>query len=541
MPRPRFPFTRQVLALQVAVVTLVVGVGFVLFGWMVDRELINQYGQRSLGVAHSVATDPIVIAAATRRDEATGRYDPDGVVQQRAEAVRVATGALFVVVTDRNGLRMSHRDPSKIGERVSTSPDETLSGKEVVRRELGTLGWSVRAKVPLYDGSAKVVGIVSVGFSDAEIGAYRMRLLTLAAPFAASALLLGVAGSWLLTRRLKRQTLGLEPHELAELVQEREAVLHGAGEGVFAVDAQGRVSVCNGEAARLLGVAPVLGTPMSELDLPAGIRSALSEDRDADNLITIAGSRVLIANSRGVRRGRRDLGRVLTLRDRSDLEALTNELDAVRALTEGLRAQRHEFSNRLHTIAGLLQIGHHAEAVEYLHTLSAPTLADTSTAAEQIRDPCLRAFLGAKTAIATEKGVCLNLGEESWVPDRVTAPIEVTTVLSNLVDNAIEAARLGSRRPATVDVVLACEEDRLHVYVADSGDGVPDPLRKRIFVQGVSTRDGDGRGLGLALAQQAAHSLGGEILLADPGGSGSGAVFTSRLPGVLSPVVEVPL
>jgi two-component system CitB family sensor kinase len=538
MARLRFPFTRQALALQVAVVTVVVGLGFVLFGWMVDHELINQYGQRSLAVARAVATDPIVVGAAARRDPATGRYDPEHVVQQRAEAVRAAVGALFVVVSDRDGVRLSHPDPGRIGLRVSTDPSEALAGREVVNVERGTLGLSVRAKVPLRDSGGQVVGMVSVGFGDADIKAYRMRLLTLAAPFAAGALLLGVVGSWLLTRRLKRVTLGLEPHELAELVQEREAVLHGAGEGVFAVDARGRVSVCNGEAARLLGVAPPLGTPVDTLDLPPGIRAALSDDRDADNLVTVAGTRVLIANSRKVSRGRRDLGRVLTLRDRSDLVALTNELDAVRALTEGLRAQRHEFSNRLHTIAGLLQIGHHAEAVEYLHTLSVPTLAGTGTATEQVHDPCLQALLGAKTAIATEKGVRLNLGEESWVPHRVTAPIEVTTVLGNLVDNAVEAARLGARRPATVDVVLACEHDTLHVYVADSGDGVPYPLRERIFVQGVSTRDGDGRGLGLALVRQAVHSRGGEVRLADAGGSGGGAVFTARLPGVLSPAVE---
>jgi len=243
----------------------------------------------------------------------------------------------------------------------------------------------------------------------------------------------------------------------------------------------------------------------------------------------------------------RNLGRVITLRDRTDLEFLTAELDAVRALTDGLRAQRHEFSNRLHTIAGLLETGHHAEAVEYLHTLSTPSAVAIDTDTDAVRDPYLRAFLAAKNAVAAEKSVRLDLGEESWLPSRVTAPVEVTTVVGNLLDNAFEAARLSAARPAWVEIVLAAEGDTLHLSVADSGDGVAHPLRERIFVQGVSTRVGDSRGLGLALARQTARSLGGDVWLAHAGGlaeeanggNGPGAVFAARLPSVLADIVEV--
>src|SRR5205814_3487719 len=189
--------------------------------------------------------------------------------------------------------------------------------------------------------------------------------------------------------------------------------------GVLAIDTDGRVSVCNDEAARLLGVAPPAGTPAADLDLPPRLRAALGGDGGTDNIITIAGDRVLVATRREVRRDGRDLGTVLTLRDRTDLETLTRELDAVRALSDGLRAQRHEFSNRLHTIAGLLETGHHAEAVEYLHALSARPVAPVGAATDAVRDPYLHAFLAAKTAVARELGVRLELGGESWVPGRV--------------------------------------------------------------------------------------------------------------------------
>ena len=446
---------------------------------------------------------------------------------------------LFVVVTDRDGLRLSHPNPGELGHAVSTDPSEALAGREVVTVQRGTLGDSARAKVPLRDPAGQVIGIVSVGIGLDDIQTRWRAMVAVAGLFAVGALALGVAGAALLTWRLRRLTLGLEPHELAELVQEREAVLHGISEGVLAVDAAERISVYNGEAERLLGSQPQVGAALADIDLPAGVRSALSDDGDADNLVTIAGDRVLIANRRQVRRDGRNLGRVLTLRDRTDLDVLTSELDAVRALTEGLRAQRHEFSNRLHLIAGLFETGHQTEAMEYLHMLSAPSVAMTDTDNDAIRDPYLRAFLAAKTAIATEKGVRLDIGEESWVAGRVTAPVDVITVVGNLLDNAIDAARLGSARPAWVEIVLAAERDTLHVSVADSGDGIAASMADRLFVQGVSTRNGDSRGLGLALTQQAARSLGGEVWLTQPGGDGQGAVFAARLPAVLAVAAEV--
>jgi two-component system CitB family sensor kinase len=523
---PRVPFAGQILALQIGVVTLVVGVGFALIGWLLDRELITQYEQRALAVAHAVAADPVIASAAARDD-------PDGVVQPRAEAVRALTGARFVVVTNRQGLRLSHPNPDLIGKPVSTDPSVALGGQDVVNVERGTLGLSARGKVPLrYRGA--IVGEISVGFLAEDIRGEVLHKLSTAALFAGgAALLLGVAGSILLARRLKRLTLGLEPHELAELVREREAVLHGIGEGVLAIDAAGRVSVCNGEATRLLGVEPVPGTPVDDLDLPPRLRAALDGGSPADNVIAVAGERVLVANFRGVHRDGRDLGGVLTMRDRTDLETLTRELDSVRALTKALRAQRHEFANRLHTIAGLLQTNHHDEAVEYLHALSAGSATALGPGADAVKDPYLQAFLAAKTAEADEKGVRLELGETSWMPGRVVAPVEVTTVLGNLVDNAVEAARLGTRRPAWVEVSLVADGETLHMSIVDSGEGVPPELAGEIFIAGVSTHDSDERGLGLALAQHAARGLGGQITLGDAGTGEHGAVFVARLPGAL--------
>src|SRR5206468_967382 len=142
-------------------------------------------------------------------------------------------------------------------------------------------------------------------------------------------------------------------------------------------------------------------------------------------------------------------------------------------------------------LSGLLQLGHYEEAAGYIRAL-AEVPAAPGEPPGAVPDPYLKAFLAAKAAVAAEKGVELEIAPSTWVPGRVAEPLDVTTVLGNLVENALEAARHGSRRPARVEVELLGDGTDLHVTVADSGAGVPVELREAIFLDGVSTRNGDG-------------------------------------------------
>jgi two-component system CitB family sensor kinase len=228
---------------------------------------------------------------------------------------------------------------------------------------------------------------------------------------------------------------------------------------------------------------------------------------------------------------------VVTLLDRTEVERLADELGAVRMMTQALRAQRHEFANRLHTVHGLLHTGSPAEAAadaaEYVSALldsPAVTLADDS---EAIASATVRAYLGGQVARAAELGVELTVAETSWVPQRLVAPVEVVTVLGNLVTNAVEAARTSSVRPARVEVDLLADGRDLVLSVANTGDGLPADRLPTLFAGGVSTR-GEGRGLGLAIARGTAGGLGGTVEVTHPGGGGAMTVFVSRLPGVLA-------
>ena len=516
----------------ILVLTLLLGCLLALRAWRAGLD--KDYERRALGVAQSVATDPAIVRAVAAQDRS-------GIVQTRAEAVRKATGTSFVVVTDRRGIRFSHPDPAQIGRHVSTSAGPVLHGQTVLAVQTGTLGRSARAKVPLRTADGRIVGEVSVGILESEIAEQLEGAVPVIALYAAIALAAGLLGSLILAARLKRQTFGLELDEIADLLREREATLRGIREGVVVVDKEGRVRVVNDEGGRLLDLgANVVGRPVDEVIADERVAAVLAGSLRGRDLLVLHNERVLVANHVPVRLDGRDLGGVTTLRDRTELEGLLRELDSVRDLTDAMRAQAHEFSNRLHTLSGLLQLGHEEEALAFIKEVAHADAAFRERVTDRIRDSHVAALLLAKAAVASEHGVELRLAEDSLLPE-LRDPRYLLTVLGNLIDNALDAARQDSEQAPFTEVGLhPLDEGQLLVRVLDSGPGVPVADRDRIFEPGYSTKPsviGAGsRGVGLSLVKRMVDRRGGSIRIAEaPGG---GALFEVRLP--LVPVRAAP-
>jgi two-component system CitB family sensor kinase len=538
----------QILLLQLAIVTLTLGIAFFLLALLYHHRLIDEYGHRSLDIARVLASAPAV-----RADVAT--YDGDvppgaelesGPLQNIATKVRLATGVLFVVITNDRGIRLSHPNPDELGKPVSTDPSTALSGGEEVVEQTGTLGPSIRAKVPVVAlDSTRVIGQISVGMSTSTVYGLLRNEQRAAAITGGPALLAGVVLSGLLARRWREQTLDLQPPEMTELVRTQEAVLHGIGEGVLAVDTEGNTTFVNDEACRLLEIGSATGHPIDQIGLTPRVLEVVRSCDPAPTLATV-GERVLVVSARPVSREGRELGTVLVVRDRTDVELLTRQLDAVQLMSTVLRAQRHEFANRLHLLNGLLHTGHTEEASRYLaELLGSGPLGSALPGINAIRDPFLQAFLAAKAAVAREAGATLRIGEGTFAPGWLAHPVDVTTVLGNLLDNAIDAVRTGGNDIKVVDVELLQDNSTLHITVGDSGDGVASEFVDQVFVEGTSTKPQSdipgGRGIGLALARQIARSLGGDIWLSHSGNPGAelcGAEFIARLPAVMTE--EVP-
>ncbi|MDF3290098.1 sensor histidine kinase [Streptomyces silvisoli] len=512
----------RILLSQLAILGLTSTIGFLLFAVAQRAQLDREYERRALAIASTTAAEPQI------RDAIAYRTGGD-IVQSIAARIQSASHASYVVVIDRDGIRHSHPMPALIGEPVAERPLVALDGRDHVGVDQGITGRSANGKAPLRGPTGDVIGEVSVGMPERDVIGQLWRELPLFGLFAALALAVGVAASSVLARRLKRSTFGLELEEIAGLLQDREAMLHGIREGVIGFDRHGRVTVVNDEARRLLGLGTALGSRLSDV-LPDGrLRRALDGTLTGADLTVVTDSHCLAVNRMPVTLRGHELGAVVTVRDRTELVGLLRELDSVRGLTDALRAQQHEFSNRMHTLAGLLELGEHEAAFAYAVESAGAEPALAESIRSRIGNPLMVGLLTAKTTVAAERGVRLVLSEDSRLGEQPAHLDRLLTIVGNLLDNAVDAAACGGTSPARVRLSLVEDAARVTVRVADSGPGVPPRARERIFEDGWSTRPDRGtarRGLGLALVHRLVLRHGGSIEVSE----GPGAVFTVVLP-----------
>jgi two-component system CitB family sensor kinase len=522
--RRRHQLSNRILTSVVVILVISTLVGFVLVTLEQRRTLEGQYQRRALAVAKTFAAIPAIRTALARRSPADRRL-----IQMLAEQVKQDTGASYVVVIDRSKVRYSHPDPTLIGKRV-TEAVVALDGRDHLGVDHGNLGTSANAKTPVRAPDGSIVGEVSAGILEAHVSDQLSQELPTLLLYFACALGIGVIASLTLARRLKRRTFGLELEEIAALVQEREAMLHAIREGVITFDRDGRVTLINDEARRLIGIgATAVGQTIDQL-MPAGrLRDLLGGSAAGQDRVVVTDDHILVVNRMPVSRQGRALGAVVTLRDRTELEALLRELDSVDALTDALRAQQHEFSNRMHTLAGLIELGDHEAAVRYAIEVSGASAGLAESIRERIERPEIAAMLLAKTTIASERGVELTLTEDSQLADVGVDTTVVLTIVGNLIDNAIDAAA-ESDAPRQVRVRMIASAGGISIEVSDTGPGVRDELKERIFADGFTTKsgaDGRKRGIGLALVHRLVRRAGGTI---DFRSSAGGTAFTVRLP-----------
>jgi sensor histidine kinase regulating citrate/malate metabolism len=389
----------------------------------------------------------------------------------------------------------------------------------------GSLGPSIRAVAPVRADDGTVVGLVAVGITQEALSRALVGQLPVLGGVVAVALLAAAGGSLLLSRRLRRQTLGLRPEELRTMYEHHDAVLHAVGEGLLVLDPAGGVVLANDEARRLLDLGQDdtgEAGPVDVAALPESLRALARTGSRVTGEVHVTGSHVLVVSQGPVEFEGRPLGTVLTLRDRTELQGVADELDSVRLFAESLRSQAHESANRLHTVITLVELGRAEEAVELATSELAVSQALIDRLLAAVEEPALAALLLGKVAQAAERGCELTVTEDTALPaDPGISVRDLVTVVGNLVDNAVDAAlEAAPPRPggppgqAWVEVRAVVTDGPdgpvLELAVADSGAGLdPDGLGAALR-RGYSTKSGS-RGLGLALVAQVLTRHGGEL------------------------------
>ncbi|MFJ1614851.1 ATP-binding protein [Streptomyces sp. NPDC088251] len=439
LPRPRTrprSLAGQLFAMQVVLVAAVVA-GCAFFAYASGSE------QAKKTAARQVTAAALAIADSPSVREAIRTPDPSAVLQPYADKVRRDTGIAFVTIMSPERVRWTHPDADRIGEKFLGHTARALRGETFSETYTGTLGPSIRVVTPVRDGG-RITGLVSAGITVERVSSQVREQLGALGLAAGGALALGGIGTYVINARLRRHTHGMNAAELSRMHDYHQATLHAVREGLLMLDGRRRIALINDAGRELLGLGPgAVGRRVADLDLPAPLTGALLASEERVDELHLTTDRVIVVNTRPVVGGEQR-GTVVTLRDHTELQALSGELDSERGFTQALRSQAHEAANRLHTVVSLIELGRAEEAVGFAtaELELAQTLTDRVVGA--VAEPVLAALLLGKAAQANERGVELVLADDSLIDDgalpTTLLPRDLVTILGNLIDNAVDAA-----------------------------------------------------------------------------------------------------
>lgn len=525
MKKKKLPLSlkTKIIGLNILNTVFVILIFLVIILVLEYRQIEKQMGNQAMQLALAVSSMPSVVSSFEDKD-------PSKTLQPMINKIREDTGAEFIVIGNTEGVRYAHPEDKKLGlPMVGGDNDRALKGEFYVSKANGSLGRSIRGKGPIRNADGKIIGIVSVGYlvSDLKEDAFEQGLEIGFISFIV--LLIGIAGSYFLARNIRETTLGLEPHEMTSLYLERNAILYSIKEGIISVDKHGYITMINQSAKNLLGVKGDIINKKVETILPnTGVYRVLETGQpDRDHEATLKNKSVII-NRTPIVENNEVIGVVSTFRDKTEVNKMLETLSEVRKYSEDLRAQTHEFSNKLYVISGLLQLGKYDEAIQMIQEEYSAHEIQNKIIFEQILDPKIQALLLGKLGKASEKKIQFIIDENSSIqalPKHFFFS-HIISIIGNLVDNAFEAVEGKPDGKVTFFAIDVGEDLVIEVY--DNGSGISEKDTEMIFETGYSTKGVENRGFGLSIVKQAVENLHGSIELhSSPDG---GTVFSIYLP-----------
>ncbi|WP_410014420.1 sensor histidine kinase [Sodalis sp. C49] len=498
----------SVILMVSGVIVSVLVVVHMLFFSQISELAENNVRDKAFAIARTLAQDPEVV-------QGLGGQGNPGAIQQVAEAARIRNDLFFVVVTDMNRIRYSHPNAELLGKLyVGDDILPALQAREHQAINQGTLGRALRIYTPVYNAAQRQIGVVAIGISldtvQTIVNGNRWNLLWTALIGAA----VGGIGTWLLVKALKRIMLGFEPHEIAQLFEERNAMLQSVKEGVIAVNADGQITLINDEAKRLFkqhGPWENLLLDAASKNWPAQLylRNVLQTGKPQRDRESHINGSVLLTNTVPVIVGEDIVGAIATFRDKTEVARLLERLDGMSAYADTLRVQSHEFMNKLHVILGMLHLKSYQALESYILKTANNYQNEIGTLIRIVKSPVIAGFLLGKINRARDLDIGLVITEDSWLPD--TDDNDTTacliTVLGNVIENAMDA--LSESEKGTITVSFLYRDDMLlQCTVSDDGPGIDPAVGNTVYQRGFSTK-GTGRGIGLYLAREGVERLGG--------------------------------
>ncbi|WP_353856391.1 sensor histidine kinase [Bacillus sp. Bos-x628] len=526
MGKKKVTLQTKILVLIIVLLLFVIALLTICFGFLQTSERQGQAEQLAVQTARTISyMPPIKTSVAT---STASQNEEQAVLEQMKE--QVSAHAIFI--TNQKGKVLFHTNRKHVGRNLSLSEGRStlLFGGTSISAGDSDGDTVIRGSAPMIKETGQheeIIGTVTVEFLKREIDQATAHQLMKLSYMALLVLLSGIFGAIFLTRSIRKDTLGLEPHEIASLYRERQAMLIAIKEGIIAFDRKGTITMMNTSAEKMLHVSSELPLHIDQVLPKANLLSYLTLETIEPNIETVVKDKTFVLNVKKVVQENRVFGGIVSFREKTELTKLLDTLTEVSQYSEDLRAQTHEFSNKLYAILGLLELKQFDEAIELIKEEYTLQNRQHDVLMKQIRSPKIQAILLGKLGKASEKKVHFHIDENSSLeplPPHMSLS-HFITIIGNLVDNAFEAVLNKERRE--VDLFITDIGFDIIIEVSDSGDGVNEEELKHIFTRGHSSK-GEGRGYGLANVKEVLDELGGWIEVTNQ--KEGGAIFTVYIP-----------
>ncbi|MBO1510766.1 ATP-binding protein [Metabacillus bambusae] len=506
----------QRLSIQTKIMGLIffiVGFSLFLAGIVIISNFIDSgeddLKQRALLTARTVAEVPDISVMIT------GSTKERSKINDRVETMRMIHHADYIVVMDMNHIRLSHPVPHLIGQK-SQGNDEDPAFAELTytTKAKGEAGTVIRGFVPIINKEHHQVGVVLVGYmlpTFFEI-IWNLRIEILLT--GAISLLFGGWGAWLLASRIKKEMFNLEPHEIARLVVERTETFNAMHEGIIAIDTDEKITVFNDKAKAMMGIAgEVIGKKIHEIIPDTRLPEILQLQKPFYNRELTVRNLNIVSNRIPIKVKGKTVGAVAIFQDRTEVKKLAEELTGVKAFVSALRVQNHEHMNKLHTIAGLLQLGHKNRALEYVFQITEEHEELTRFLSKNIKSESLSGLLLSKVSRGKELGITVHIDRhsrlESFPPSLDVHDFVI--IFGNLIENAFDAFKDSNELEKEIYVSIEQHEDILSILIEDNGSGISKEVETQVFQEGFTTKEGSNRGIGLFLIKEIVAKANGTI------------------------------
>ncbi len=521
---PRKLLDSVALVIMALVVFQLISLGL-LFSRMIYDIVEQQTENRALQAAKHVALIPDLKRQLQSRTPFTG-------LEPLAEDIRLEAKATDLIITDRHAVQIYNSDKNLIGS-LYQDPDNAKAlryGQSFLSKHGLAKGAIISGNAPVFDDNYDIVGMVSVGYRIKNVRLLTRAYLEKELLYIWLFITLGLMAAILIARGVKRATLGLEPVEIADLFQEREAIIASIREAIVATDAEGSVTLLN-QAARDRCSDDPLQKPIASLFKEIDFQPVFQAGKQIINREISFRGIDMIFNVVPIRYADRISGVVTTFRPKDEIDLMARELSQVQSYSDMLRAQTHEYTNRLHAIVGMIQMQAYDDVLDFIAAETSGHRQLIRQLTESIADPTLSAFLIGKYMHAQELKINFVIDPESHmadIPEHIDRH-QLVTILGNLINNAMEASQCRQTTQPKVRIFMSDYGHDLIFEIEDNGPGVSDEMKNLIFHKGVSTKKGEKRGYGLHLVKSTLKVLAGGISIQRSEELG-GALFIVEIP-----------